>query len=159
MGVAESRSRISKREILLQLTCHVLEASLHVCELGLLVPDGLLVLLAPHVLVLQPDLPLSQQDLHLFLHALQLTLQLSRAHTHDTQLIHERRSERIRKHAFTRFKIVLWLMAEWLGNRAINQKVASSIPRRAKMTCLWGKALHPTCLGGNAPVLTVSRSG
>ena len=39
-------------------------------------------------------------------------------------------------------------MAERLGNRASNLKVAGSIP-----------ALHPTCLAGNVPVLTVSRSG
>ena len=43
-------------------------------------------------------------------------------------------------------------MAERLGNLAINQKVAGSIPGRAKMTlCPW--ALHPTCLGWNVPVL------
>ena len=48
-------------------------------------------------------------------------------------------------------------MAERLGNRASNLKVASSIPGRAKLSL--GKALHPTCLGGNVPVLTVSRSG
>ena len=49
-------------------------------------------------------------------------------------------------------------MAEWLGNRAINQKIAGSIPGRAKLRL--GKALHPTCLGGiSLTVLTVSRSG
>ena len=49
-------------------------------------------------------------------------------------------------------------MAEWLGKRAINQKVAGSIPDRAKMTlCPW--ALDPTRLGGNVPVLTVTPSG
>ena len=46
-------------------------------------------------------------------------------------------------------------MAERLGNRAINQKVVDSIPGCAKM----GKALHPTCLGWECPLLTVSRSG
>ena len=44
-------------------------------------------------------------------------------------------------------------MVERLGNRAINQKVAGLIPGQND------KALHPTCLGGNVPVLTVSRSG
>ena len=47
-------------------------------------------------------------------------------------------------------------VAERLGNRAINQKVAGL----TKMTlCPLGKALHLTCLGGNVPVVTVSRSG
>ena len=51
-------------------------------------------------------------------------------------------------------------MAERLGSRAINQKVAGSIPGRAKNDNLsLGKAVHPTCLGGNDPVLTLSRSG
>ena len=40
-------------------------------------------------------------------------------------------------------------MAERLGKRAINQKVAGLIPGRAKMAlCPWARALHPTCLGG-----------
>ena len=47
-------------------------------------------------------------------------------------------------------------MAEWLGSRAINQKVVS-ISSRADVVSL-GKALHPTCLWENDPVLTVSRS-
>ena len=38
-------------------------------------------------------------------------------------------------------------MAEWLGNRAINQKVAGSIPGPNNVVSL-GKALHPACLGG-----------
>ena len=52
-------------------------------------------------------------------------------------------------------------MAERLGNRTIDQKVAGSIPGRAKQItlCSWSKALHPTCLGENVPVLTVSHSG
>ena len=51
-------------------------------------------------------------------------------------------------------------MAERLGSRAINQKVVGSIPGRAKNDIVsLGKALHPTCLGGKVPVLTVSRSG
>ena len=50
-------------------------------------------------------------------------------------------------------------MAERLGNRAINKKVAGSIPGRAYDVVSLGKALHPACLGGNVPVLTVSRSG
>ena len=49
-------------------------------------------------------------------------------------------------------------MSERLGNRAIYQKVAGSIPAVQNYVSL-GKALHPTCLGGNVPVLTVSRSG
>ena len=48
---------------------------------------------------------------------------------------------------------------ERLWNRASNQKVAGSIPGCAKMTVSLGKALHPTFLRGNVPVLTVSRSG
>ena len=40
-------------------------------------------------------------------------------------------------------------MAERLGNWAINQKVACSIPGRAKNDIVsLEKALHPTCLGG-----------
>ena len=49
-------------------------------------------------------------------------------------------------------------MAERLGNWPINQKVAGSIPPENDVVSL-GKALHRTCLGGNVPVLTVSRSG
>ena len=41
-------------------------------------------------------------------------------------------------------------MAEWLG---------SSIPGHANYVVSLGKALNPTCLGENVPVLTVSRSG
>ena len=50
-------------------------------------------------------------------------------------------------------------MAERLGNRANNLKVAGSIPGRANDVVSLGKALHPTCFGGIDPVLTVSRSG
>ena len=50
-------------------------------------------------------------------------------------------------------------MAEQLGNRANNQKVAGSIPGCANDVVSLGKALHPTCLGENVSVLTVSRSG
>ena len=51
-------------------------------------------------------------------------------------------------------------MAERLGSRTSNLKVAGSIPRQAKNDNVsLGNALHPTCLGGNVPVLTVSRSG
>ena len=50
-------------------------------------------------------------------------------------------------------------MAERLGDRAINQMVAGSIPGREYDVVSLGKALHPTCLGGYVPVLTVSRSG
>ena len=50
-------------------------------------------------------------------------------------------------------------MAERLGNRAINQEVASLIPGHANEVVTLGKALHPTCLGGNVPVPTVSHSG
>ena len=41
---------------------------------------------------------------------------------------------------------------------AINQKVAGSIPGQLNVVPL-GKALHPTCLGGNIPVPSVSHSG
>ena len=39
-------------------------------------------------------------------------------------------------------------MAERLGNRASNQKVASSFPAMPNDIVPFGKALHPTCLGG-----------
>ena len=48
-------------------------------------------------------------------------------------------------------------MAEWLGNRAINQKVAGSIPGHENDVVSLGKTLHP--IRGNVPVLTVSWSG
>ena len=50
-------------------------------------------------------------------------------------------------------------MAEREGNRAITQKVAGSIPGWSNDVVSLGKALHSTCLGGNVPVFTVSRSG
>ena len=43
-------------------------------------------------------------------------------------------------------------MAERLGSRAINQKVAGSIPVVENDVSL-GKALHPTWLAENVPVL------
>ena len=49
-------------------------------------------------------------------------------------------------------------MAERLGNRVINQKVAGSATEQNDVVSL-GKALHPTFLRGNVPVLIVSRSG
>ena len=48
-------------------------------------------------------------------------------------------------------------MAEWLGNRDINQKVAGSI-LLWKMTCPWARHFILFALG-NVPVLTVSCSG
>ena len=48
-------------------------------------------------------------------------------------------------------------MAEWLGNWAINHKVACSIPGRAK--CVFGQGTSPYLPCGNVPVLTVSHSG
>ena len=50
-------------------------------------------------------------------------------------------------------------MSERLGSRGINQKVVGLIPGRAKLRVSLGKALHPTYLRENVPVLTVSRSG
>ena len=48
-------------------------------------------------------------------------------------------------------------MADRLGSRVINQKVVGSIPSRDQNDGVsLGKALHPTCLWGNVPVLTVS---
>ena len=44
-------------------------------------------------------------------------------------------------------------MDERLGCRAINQKVAGLIPCRVFDVASLGKALHPTCLGENIPVL------
>ena len=49
-------------------------------------------------------------------------------------------------------------MAERLGNRATNRKVAGSIPgidKKNEVVSL-GKALHPTCLCWNVPVLQVA---
>ena len=50
-------------------------------------------------------------------------------------------------------------MAKQLGNRATNQKVAGSILAESNDVVSLGKALPPTCLRGNVPVLTVSHSG
>ena len=50
-------------------------------------------------------------------------------------------------------------MAEWLGNRAINQKVAGSIPGRLNCHCVIGQGTSPYLPWGNVPVLTVRRSG
>ena len=50
-------------------------------------------------------------------------------------------------------------VAERLGNRATNQKVASSIPCHAKLRCVLGQGTSPYLPRGNVPVLTVSRSG
>ena len=50
----------------------------------------------------------------------------------------------------------------WLSGQGVwlfNQKVAGSIPSCANDAVSLGKALHPTCLGDNVPVLTVSHSG
>ena len=49
-------------------------------------------------------------------------------------------------------------VAELLGSRDSNPKVAGSSPYVQNDNVSLGKALHPTW-GGNAPVLTVSRSG
>ena len=49
-------------------------------------------------------------------------------------------------------------IAERLGNRAINQKVAGLIPGLQNDVVSLGKALHPTCLWGNVPVLTIRAS-
>ena len=49
-------------------------------------------------------------------------------------------------------------MAERLGNWAFNQKVTGSILSPVKDIVSLGKALHPTCLGGNVPTLTISPS-
>ena len=54
-------------------------------------------------------------------------------------------------------------MAERLGSQAINRKVAGSvagsIPVLPNDVVSLGKALHPTFLRDNVPVLTVSCSG
>ena len=42
-------------------------------------------------------------------------------------------------------------MAEWLGNRAINQKVASSIPGLAKCCCVLGQGTSPYLPRGECP--------
>ena len=36
-------------------------------------------------------------------------------------------------------------MAEWLGSRAINQKVVGSIPGRAKLHCVLGQGTSGEC--------------
>ena len=46
-------------------------------------------------------------------------------------------------------------MAERFVNRAINQKVAVTIP----VKCLWARHFTLLASGVNVPVLTVSRSG
>ena len=66
---------------------------------------------------------------------------------------------RVRHWQYSVSQCCLWgQMAERLGNRAINQKIAGSIP--GQMT-LCPRARHFTLLasGGNVPVLTLSRSG
>ena len=50
-------------------------------------------------------------------------------------------------------------MAEWLGNRAVNQKLAGSIPGRAILHCVLGQGTSPYLPRGNVPVLTVNCSG
>ena len=50
-------------------------------------------------------------------------------------------------------------MAERLGSWAINQKVVGSITAMLNDVVSLGKALHPTCLVENVPVITVKRSG
>ena len=50
-------------------------------------------------------------------------------------------------------------MAEQLGDRAINHKVAGSIPAVRKDGCVLGQGISPYLPWGNVPVLTVSRSG
>ena len=50
-------------------------------------------------------------------------------------------------------------VAEQLGNRATIQKVACSIPGRAKLRCVLGQGTSPYLPRGNVPVLTVSLSG
>ena len=50
-------------------------------------------------------------------------------------------------------------MAERLGRRAFNQKAVGLIPAMPNDLVSLVKALHPTCLGENVPVLTISCSG
>ena len=50
-------------------------------------------------------------------------------------------------------------MAEWLGNRAINQKEADLIPSHAKSSCVLGQGTSHYLPQGEGPELTVSRSG
>ena len=50
-------------------------------------------------------------------------------------------------------------MAERLGNRASNQKVAGSILSCAKLRCVLEQGTSPYLPRGIVPVLTVSRSG
>ena len=53
-------------------------------------------------------------------------------------------------------KGVRWLSG---GSRAINQKIVGSISGRVKWRCVLGQGTSPYLPRGNAPVLTVSRSG
>ena len=68
------------------------------------------------------------------------------------------RGERVRKRGIGEENSEIYRdqMAEWLGNRATNQKVASLIPGRANDVVSLGR--DPTFLGENVAVLTVSRS-
>ena len=50
-------------------------------------------------------------------------------------------------------------MAEWLGIGLVIRRLLVRFPAMKNDVVSLGKALHPTCLGENVPVLTVSRSG
>ena len=50
-------------------------------------------------------------------------------------------------------------VAERLGNRASSRRLPFRFLSVQNDVVSLGKALHPTCLRGNVPVLTVSRSG
>ena len=50
-------------------------------------------------------------------------------------------------------------VAERSGNLARNLKLAIRVLAVPNDVVSLGKTLHPTCLGENVPVLTVSRSG
>ena len=52
---------------------------------------------------------------------------------------------------------VRWLSGEgvWL----VIRRLPDRFPTVPNYVVSLGKALHPTCLGGNVPLLTVSRSG
>ena len=52
---------------------------------------------------------------------------------------------------------VRWLSGERDG--LVIRRLPDRFPAVPNEVVSLGKALHPTCLGGNVPVLTVSRSG
>ena len=87
-----------------------------------------------------------------------LTIQYIQIHPCDTRT-RSLLSSASAETSLTKDNKIIIINAKKIGNRAGNQKVAGTIPDRANYVVSLGKALHPTCLEVNVPVLTVSRSG